>query len=273
MSKVNLSNIVKSVRVGAKKHSPEILTGLGIAGMVSTTVMAVTATPKALVLIEEEKRRQNHDILEEAKINGDDCKPITKLHPKDVVRVTWKCYIPAAATCAVSIFCLVGASSVNARRNAALATAYSLSESAIKEYRDKVIETIGEKKEKTVRDAVAKEKVEKNPVSNSEVIITEKGNTLCYDSLSGRYFKSDIDKIKQGLNEANKDLLNQSYLSLNDFYYCLGLSNADIGFYIGWNIAQGLIELDYSSQIAEDGNPCLVIDFVNRPKYDYDKWM
>lgn len=269
MSKFDLSKIVKSVKVGAKKHSPEILTGLGIAGMVSTTIMAVGATPKALMLIEEEKRRQNSLNREE----GDVYEPITKLHPKDVVKVTWKCYIPAAATCAASIFCLVGASSVNARRNAALATAYSLSESAIKEYREKVIETVGEKKEKAVRDAVAKETVEKNPVSKSEVIVTGKGNTLCYDALSGRYFESDIDKIKQALNEANKDLLNQSYLSLNDFYYLLGLSSAEIGYVIGWNIGEGLIELEFSSQIAENGNPCLVIDFTSRPKYDFDKWL
>lgn len=38
-----------------KKHSPEILTGIGIAGMITTTVMAVRATPKALILIEEKK--------------------------------------------------------------------------------------------------------------------------------------------------------------------------------------------------------------------------
>lgn len=270
MSNANLSNIVKSVRVGVKKHSPEILTGLGIAGMVSTTVMAVSTTPKALMLIEEEKRRQNAINREE----NDIFEPITKLHPKDVVKVTWKCYIPAAITCTASIFCLVGASSVNARRNAALATAYSLSESAIKEYREKVIETIGEKKEKTVRDAIAKDAIDKNPVSNSEIIITKKGDTLCYDSLSGRYFKSDIDKIKQGVNEANKELLSQSYLSLNDFYYHLDLNNSEIGYYIGWNIGQGLIDLNFSSQLSEENEPCLVIDFgINPPKYDYDKWL
>ncbi|MFR8351429.1 MAG: DUF6353 family protein [Blautia obeum] len=45
-----------------------------------------------------------------------------------------------------------------------------------------------------MKDAVAKDKVEKNPVVTREVIITEKGNTLCYDAISGRYFKSDIEK-------------------------------------------------------------------------------
>jgi hypothetical protein len=59
MGKLNLSNIAKGVRTAMKKHSPEILTGIGIAGMITTTVMVVRATPKAIKLIEEEKDRQN----------------------------------------------------------------------------------------------------------------------------------------------------------------------------------------------------------------------
>ena len=55
MPKQSLASIAKSVRTAMKKHSPEILTGIGIAGMITTTVMAVKATPKALILLEEKK--------------------------------------------------------------------------------------------------------------------------------------------------------------------------------------------------------------------------
>ena len=58
MSK-NLSMITKNIGRKLKKHSPEILTGIGIAGMISATVMAVRATPKALQNIEHEKKEQN----------------------------------------------------------------------------------------------------------------------------------------------------------------------------------------------------------------------
>ena len=47
----------------------------------------------------------------------------------------------------------------------------------------------GEKKHETVKDAITRDKIEKNPVVTREIIITEKGNTLCYDAISGRYFK------------------------------------------------------------------------------------
>lgn len=62
MQKPNLTKMCRSVKTATVKHSPEILTGVGIAGMVTTTVMAVRATPKAIQLLDEEKRRQHTDV-------------------------------------------------------------------------------------------------------------------------------------------------------------------------------------------------------------------
>lgn len=165
--------------------------------------------------------------------------------------------------------CLIGATSENLRRNAALATAYTLSESARKEYTTKVIETLGEKKEEAIRDSIAKDKIERNPVNSKEVIIVEKGNTLCYDSLSGRYFKSDIDKIKMAVNTLNRNMTNHDYVSLNDFYYEINLPDIELGDSLGWNRDGGLIEIFFSSQLTPDDTPCLVIDYNIAPKEDY----
>lgn len=257
MGKTNFSSFVDSLRTTIVKHSPEILTGIGIAGMITTAVLAVSATPKALELIKKKK--------EELNIEDE------KLKPVEVVKTTWKCYVPAVVTGTVSAACLIGANSVNAKRHAALATAYSLSETAMKEYRDKVIETIGEKKEQSVRDAVDKEVVEKNPVSKNEVIVTKKGETLCFDKISGRYFKSDLDKIQKAVNEINFRLFDEMYISLNEFYYELGLDGIAIGDEIGWEIGRGKVDLYYSSQLADDGTPCLVIDYNYAPRYDFNK--
>lgn len=270
MKKTNFSQIVKGIHSGLQKHSPEILTGIGIAGMITTTVLAVRATPKALILMEEEKRRLNSELLEEAKKDEqENCTRIDKLKPIELVRTTWKCYIPSAVTGVLSIACLVGASSVNVRRNAALATAYSLSESALKEYQEKVIETIGEKKEQKVRDSIAKEKLKRDPVIDKEVIITGRGETLCYDTITSRYFKCDIERLRKVENELNKRLLSEMYISLNEFYYEIGLHSTDIGDDLGWNIGNGLINLEFSSQLAEDGTPCLVIGYKIAPRYDF----
>ena len=247
--KLNVSKLCKDAKIMVSKRSPEILTGIGIAGMVTTTVLAVRATPKALDLIaraEDKKFDNGHG---------------NKLTVSEKMKVAWKPYIPAAITGIASISCIIGASSVHAKRNAAIAAAYNLSQTALTEYKEKVVETIGEKKE------------QKDPVSKSEVIVTGKGNTLCYDAFNSRYFYSDIDQIKRAINELNRIMLNQMYVSLNDFYDELNLKHSGNGDELGWKLDDGFIEVDFSSQLSDDGRPCLVIEYMVAPRYDYSKLM
>lgn len=251
---MDLQKTFKTIASTMKKHSPEILTGIGVAGMVTTVVMAVKATPKAVMLVNEREVELR----------------VEKLSASEIVKTTWKCYIPTAVTGALSVACIIGASSVNAKRNAALATAYTLSETALKEYKDKVIETIGEKKEKEVQAAIAQDKLEKNPVTQAQVVDTGAGKTLCYDALSGRYFRSDIDKIKRAEYDLNRELLTEGYISLNDFYYALELDPIKVGDKLGWNARQErYIDIQFGSALTTDQTPCLVIDFNVAPIYDF----
>ena len=259
--KLNVSKLCKDAKVMVSKRSPEILTGLGIAGMISTTVLAVQATPKAIELINQ---------AEDVKFDNGHGEPLTV---SEKVKVAWKPYIPAAITGVASISCIIGASSVHAKRNAAIAAAYNLSQTALTEYKEKVVETIGEKKEQAIKDKIAKDKIKKDPVSKSEVIVTGKGNTLCYDAFNSRYFYSDIDQIKRAINELNRIMLNQMYVSLNDFYDELNLKHSGNGDELGWKLDDGFIEVDFSSQLSDDGRPCLVIEYMVAPRYDYSKLM
>lgn len=257
MMNTKLTKFIKTSKGFMTKHSPEILTGIGIAGMLTTTVLAVKATPKALYLIEDKK--------EELEVDN--------LTAIETIKAAWKPYIPAAALCVASVSCLIGASTVNYKRNAALATAYAISEKTLVRYRDKVIETIGEKKEKDIREKVAQDEVNKNPVSNSQVIITSKGDTLCKDSISGRYFESDIETIKKVVNKLNKQMIYQQYVSLDEFYSELGLEPIKNASYLGWNLDDGLIEVEFSACLAEDDKPCLYVDYTVAPRYEFDKLM
>lgn len=254
MSKSNLAKFFKGAQRYVSKHSPEILVGLGITGMVTTTVLAVRATPKAIKLIDQKKKEEHKD----------------SLTPVETIKTTWKCYVPAAVTGVTSAACLIGASSVNARRNAALTAAYKLSETAFTEYREKVVETIGEKKEHAVYDKIAQERVEKNPIGTSEIIVTEKGNTRFLDGTSGRYFTSDIEKVKQIVNDINNRLLTDfcGYVTLSEFYDELGLRHTDISDSIGWTAEKGQLKIHYSAQISpEDGVPCIVLNYIEPPQY------
>ena len=256
MGKLSLKNIASDIKTTMVKNAPGILVGVGIVGMAGTTVLAVRATPKAIALIEAKKRELDID----------------SLTPVETVKTTWKCYIPAAVTGVMSTACLIGASSVSARRNAALATAYNLTRVALNDYKEAVVETIGEKKEQVVRDTVAKNRIEKDPVKTTEVIVTERGTTLCYDAVFGRYFRSDIDTIKRAVNELNRSIVSSMYASLNEFYDEIGLPPIEIGDKLGWNVDDGQIEEEFSSQLAADGTPCLVISFNVAPNYGYSNF-
>jgi hypothetical protein len=250
MDKQTITKGVKGIQRALRKHSPEILTGIGIAGMIAATITAVRTTPKALRMIDEREIKDGK-----------------RLNTKEIVQTTWKCYVPAAVTGALSVACLIGASSVNAKRNAALATAYTISETALKEYREKAVEVVGPKKEQAIRDAVAKEQLVKNPIGKNEVVCTGKGEVLCYDPLSGRYFKSSADQLKKAENNLNRQMRDELHITLNEFYYEIGLSDIDVGSNLGWDIDKGYIDLDFSSQLDENGTPCLVVGHHRPPVY------
>ena len=250
-----LNQGIKAVRGFIIKNSPQILTGIGISGMIFSTVLAVKATPKAVELLENKKKELNADTLSF----------------KEMAETAWKEYIPAGSACLASTVCLICATTISHRRQAALATAYSISEKAFHTYRDKVVETIGEKREKKIRDQIAQDRVNENNGEKRQIIITPKGQTLCMDSISGRYFRSDLDTIRKIINDLNREMTHQNYISLNRLYSTLGLDSIKNGDYIGWNINSGLIELDFDACITDTDEPCIVIDYNIMPKEGFDR--
>ena len=260
MNKPNVTKLIKDAKAVVSKRSPEILTGLGIAGMISTTVLAVKATPKAMKLLEDARK---------AKDEGE-------LTPVETVKAAWKPYVPAIATGVISTACLIGASSVNAKRMTALSAAYKLSTDALSEYKEKVVETIGEKKERTIRDKVAQKKVDDNPVSKNEVVVVGNGTVLFLEPVSMRYFTHDIEDMRKIINDINYRLTigMEEYVSLSQFYDEIGLKHTSSSDNLGWNLGRdGLLEVEFRPTSAEDGRPCLMLDYRVEPRYDYHKLM
>lgn len=260
------------------KNSPTILTGVGVAGLITTTILAVKATPKAICLIQNRawekykeevpnKDTEYHEWLDAEPETYQYKAEMKKLGFKEVVKVAWKPYIPAAAVGIVTITCIIFSNHISSRRNAALVSLYTLTETAFKEYQNKIVETIGKNKEQRVRDTINSEQIQANPPSKNEVIMTGNGEVLCYDSLSGRYFKSDIEQIRKLVNDLNRDLLNYGFVSLNEFYETIGLSDIQLGNYMGWDVEKGMIEIDFSAQLSEEDTPCLVLNYRVEPKY------
>lgn len=247
----NLNGLLHTAQHMIAQNSPAILTALGVGGVLATAVTAVAATPGALddIAAAEENEVEHFTFWGKTK-------------------VAWKRYIPAAAIGAVTITCIVGSNTINARRTAAIASLYSLTDTAFKEYKEKVVETIGTNKEQKVKDAIVQDHLDKNPLSTKQIVFLGKGNQLCYDDYSGRYFKSDAETIRRAENQINNQLLNSMYASLNDFWNAIGLEDTKLGENLGWT-SDHMMHLDFTSKLTDDGQACLVIDYLVLPKYDY----
>lgn len=255
MKKVVKPGTMNRLKGVVQKNSPAILTGLSVAGLISTTVMAVQATPKALAILDSQ-------------LGVDKERPYDRFTKKEIVQLTWRCYIPTMIMGGFTVGCIISANNINNKRNAALASLYSLTEKSLKQYQEKVVETIGENKARAIEDDIAKDTLLANPIdSSNDIVITGNGDTLCYDALGGRYFKSDIESIRKVLNQLSRDLMSEMFIPLNNVYYELGLSESIIGDMVGWHIDDGLIEPRFSSQLTENDIPCLVLNFSVEPRY------
>ena len=232
-----------------QEYSPAILSGCAVAGVIGTGILAAKASPVAQDILSREKYERKEDRL-----------PIS-----DTVKLTWKCYAPAVIMGTATIACIVASTSQSSARNAALASAYGLASASLKEYKDAVIETVGEKKAQEVHDKVAERKLERAEYREQDVIPTDKGNTLCFDRISGRYFYSDIEYINRTMLDLNRTLIADDWVDLNWLYDRLGLESINLGDQLGWSSEQQP-ELSPSSRLAPNTDiPCYVVDFTVDP--------
>ena len=276
MNKLNVKQCFKMAKKVVQKKSPEILTGLGIAGMITTVVLAVKATPKALDLIDEEIDNQNRKLSQEAYDSGySTMNQINKLKPVETVKVAWKPYIPALLLGGASVGCLIGANTVSARRHAALYSAYELSKTAYNELNEKVTEVVGEKKVTEIKQKLAEDKVNKvSPEGTiekkSNVVIAGDGDTWFIDAMSNQPFLSSKNKLDAAANELNRKMRSDMYVSLSQFYDEIGIEHTGTSDYIGWRIDKEYIDVVTSDAIVKDGKVYVVMDFLSRPEYGYD---
>lgn len=268
---MDTKRIMKTIGDLINKNTPTILTALGVVGLVSTSIMAAKASPKAHDILEKERAYRKEKAADGTK--PDDISAV------DAVKLTWKTYAPTVAMGTITAGCIIGANTVSLRRLAAISSAYELGERVIKEYQAKVVEEIGEKKEQSIRDDISKKHLSKaDPANSCNVVITGKGDVLCYDAYSGRYFFSDMESLKKACNDLNKELLDTMFVSLNDLYFAIGLPPINMGDDLGWDAnGSGLIELKFSTILVEDGEyagkPCLYLDYLVGPRFDYRKSM
>lgn len=237
---MNYQSFIAAVERTLKANSPAILTGIGVSGTVVTSYLSGRASIEA-------HNAYVHD-------------PRADLTKKEIVKLVWKYYIPTAISGTVTIACILGAARVGGRRTAASMAAYSISEKAFSEYKEKVAEQIGKGKEQTIRDELAQAKVTNNPPPSREVVLAGPGNVLCYEIYTGRYFNSDMESLRKAQNDINARLLRDDHASASDLYILLGLPYTSHSSYIGWT-SDRLLEMQFSTALADDGRPCITFEY------------
>lgn len=253
MNKEGFNETVSTVGHFLERTSPTWMTGLGIGLLFTAIGLGVRATVKTQGRLEALKKKKGAE----------------KLTAKETVSAAWKDYIPTVVSAVGGAALIIASDHTSNTRNAALATAYTLSETALHTYRQKVAETIGEKKEQRIREEAQSEAAENRPEFKSPVIVTPLGSVQCFDVLSGRPFTSDREAINKAVNEINRRLRDEMYISLNEYYDEIGLSHIPIGEYIGWNIDKGYAEAEFSATLV-DGVPRMVVDLNAVPDYKFE---
>lgn len=255
-------------RVGKARlaeHSPTILSGLAVGGLVGTIALAVRATPKAMELIAKASDKKAEEVTPLLKKEEPDLKE--GLTPIEIVQASWKAYIPATVAGAATIACIVGSNQVGLRQKAALAGAYSLAEVAFREYKDEVIKVLGDKKEQGIGDKITERKIQEK-IPDAQVIIVGGEDQMCFDELTGRYFRSTAEKIRHAEIELKTCILKDMWVDHNYFYSLLDLEGVLAGEALGWNINH-MPDIILGAHMSPGGQPCLAIRFKHLPKMDY----
>lgn len=245
---MNLGVLVKQAEKFTTDNAPLILTILGAAGTATTAVLTAKATFSAAKKIEDKQSM--------IRIKGTD----EKFETIDKIKLVWPEYIPPVISCSLTVGAVIGANRLSTKRAAALAAAYAVSQNNLEEYKDKVTEKLGITKEQKLRDEIAQDAVNANPVGKQQVIITGGGEVLCFDKYTGRYFMSSMETLKKAENDVNFHILHNGRMHLNDFYRMIGLTSVPVGEEVGWN-DEFNFEILFSTTLSDDNRPCIVLDY------------
>lgn len=243
-------------RAGLKlrKHSPEILIVAGVAGVVTSAIMACKATTKLQGIVDDSKEKIDGIKADHADEESDEI--VTDEGKKELSSVyihtgaeLVKLYAPAILLGTMSITAIVSSNTILRKRNIALAAAYTAVDKSFKEYRGRVIEHFGEQLDKELRYGVKSKEVEKTVVDADGNEKIEKAVVDVVDDPLGSPYAKFYDSgclgwckdpemnlmfLRRQQDAANEILQARKHLFLNEVYDMLGIPRTKAGQIVGW---------------------------------------
>lgn len=252
-----LNRIARKIQIS----SPTILSLVGAGGVIVTSIIAVKATPKALRILEDQHYHHYY--------NSEEPNNISKM---DIIKMTWKCYIPTAIVGTSTIACILGANVLNKKNQASLVSLYSMVDQSYKRYKLAAGEVFGEDADKKIKAQVAKDtyvSCDGNKVYSPDQDGSEK--VLFYDYFSGRYFTSTIAAVINAQYHMNRNFILRGESCINEFYNFLGIDPIEGGDDIGWadeyaEAGFAWIDFEISKITMDDGLECHVVSPITNPE-------
>lgn len=185
----------------------DILTGLGSAGVILTAASSAYAAYKSILELSNDE--------------------IHKTSIKTKAKIIIKNYIPTAILAGSSMACIIGANKLSRKKQAALMSAYILSETALSDLRNRCGNDI--------RAEIAKDNYSEDSIIEAEPISQYGNKLLFYEEFSGRYFRSTYEHVELAEKKLSDKLADTGYASLNDYYNFLGINETANGNIMGWS--------------------------------------
>lgn len=263
-----VSQLLDKVTSFGEKNGPALLTGTAIVGLVVTGVAAYKAGLKAHDILERKKEEMNH--VETG--DKEAIKAVKKETVKELVPVLAGPIIAGVATAG----CMIGSTAAASRKIAIISAAYNFSEKGLKDLNEKMQDMLGEKKTKAIKDAIGKDRLDAIdlPKEGSPVLLMGDGDVLCCDLYTGRYFRSNAQKIGEAINRLSHDVQMEMWVCLNDLYELINspdLSSVPMGNDFGWDVddcVRGQVPITFTAQLTSDQKPCLCLDYDAKPRRD-----
>jgi len=246
---MSLKPVLKTIVAFGKRHSTKLLAGGAIVSELFALYFVHRKAPEVRKRLDE--LPGNPSLMDKAKV---------------VVPL----YLPAIGMLFLSGGCVIGCCAVGEMQTAAMATLAATSQAQLSQYEKKASEMLGEDKAKELKKAVAEEHMKSVPAFDQRnIIATDHGCDIYFDTWSGRYFTSSKVWVEQAVARFNNSLTGVNmWGTVNDWYRELDIPTIDAGGYAGWHIDYKL-SIDYTQKETPDGRPCMVIVYYKEPKlYD-----
>lgn len=246
-----------------RKHGGTILAVAASVGVVATAIETGRATTKAKHLLEIDEALRKYNEEEQGVVE----EPLTK---KDIVKVCWKAYVPAAILGGGTIACILGSNALNKKQIASLTAAYMALGKTYQEYRRQVADRVGTEQEQEIWKDVYADDEDLAKVKSEEKL-------LCYEPISKRYFHATETELMDAFYNVNRNFALNGEVSLNDFYSFLpGLDFIPEGDMLGW-CAEYLsneweyywIDFNYARQTTDDGLEVYYVTAFQEPIKEY----